>query len=394
MLPIPLVNLGQQYQQLQAELEPAMQRVLSSTEFVLSREVEAFEKEFADFCGARYAVGVANGTDALMLALKALGVGAGDEVITVPNTFVATAEAIVHVGAIPVLVDIDPVTYGMDVTKVEACLTPATRAIIPVHLYGQPVDMDPILELAQRRGLLVLEDAAQAHGAKYKERPVGTLGVASGFSFYPGKNLGAYGDAGAIVTNSDAVFETVLKLRNHGAAKQFDHVLIGYNSRLDSLQAAILRVKLAHLEKWNQQRRANASLYNHLLESVPGVVTPKFIEGRTAVFHLYVLQLLEKSRDALRSYLRDVGISTGIHYPVPIHLMPAFRYLGYGEGDFPVAEQVMKRILSLPMYPELVPVQIELIAERICDFVSGGLASKVAGLHRSRPVAQMGCQDF
>jgi dTDP-4-amino-4,6-dideoxygalactose transaminase len=370
--PIPLVDLSSQYHQIRVDIDRAIKGVLDSCGFILGPEVADFEREFAAFCDAKYAVGVGNGTDALILALKALGVGPGDEVITVPNTFVATVEAIAHVGAKPVFVDIEPNGYNLDPNRLEAALTQKTRAVIPVHLYGQPADMDPIMEVADRHGLRVLEDAAQAHGAEYKGRRAGSMGDAAGFSFYPGKNLGAYGDGGAVVTNSDGVYETLLQLRNHGSEQHYFHEVIGYNSRLDSMQAAILRVKLAHLDEWNYQRRAHAALYSDLLAGVPGVKTPSLIAGTDSVFHLYVIQLLEASREDLKVYMAENGISTGVHYPIPVHLVPAFRFLGYREGDFPLVEQAMKRIISLPMYPELSQAQIEFIADRVYNFVGSG----------------------
>lgn len=366
---VPFVDLRAQYQAIQAEVRRKLDEVLTSGTFILGSLVSEFEEAFARYCGARHAIGVANGTDALILALKALNIGPGDEVITAVNTFIATAEAIVHVGAKPVFVDIDQKnTYNIDVQQLEAAITPRTKAIIPVYLYGQPADMDPILEIAKTHGFYVIEDAAQAHGALYKGRKAGSMGHAACFSFYPAKNLGAYGDAGAVVTNDDQIALTVKKLRDHGGVQKYQHDLVGYNSRLDTLQAAVLLVKLKYLDEWNRKRQRNAQLYNELLAQVPGIVTPGVLEDATHVYHLYVIRLEDGDRDALQAHLKSREIATGIHYPQPVHLTPALSYLGYQAGDFPVAEDCAKKILSLPMYPELTRAQIEHVVECIDEY--------------------------
>lgn len=359
---VPFVDLRAQYQAIQREIRRALDEVLASNAFILGAPVVAFEEAFARYCGVRHCIGVANGTDALRLTLEALGVGPGDEVITAANTFLATAEAIVHARARPVLVDTDPRTYTINVDQIETSITPRTKAVIPVHLYGQPADMDPILKIAEKYGLYVIEDAAQAHGATYKGRKVGSIGHAACFSFYPAKNLGAYGDAGAIVTNDDRIALSVRKLRNHGGIEKYQHDLIGYNSRLDTLQAAVLLVKLQYLDEWNRRRREHARLYDELCSTIPGIITPHVPEEARHVYHLYVLRLEAGSRDELRAYLKAQGIETGVHYPQPIHWTPAFRE--YPGRKFPIAEECARNILSLPMYPELSRAQIECI---ICE---------------------------
>jgi len=330
--------------------------------------VEWFEEEFAEYCGVRFAVGAGSGTEALHLALLACGVGNGHEVITVPHTFIATAEAITLTGAKPVFVDIDPQTYTIDAAQIEDAITERTKAIIPVHLYGQPAYMEPMLALAERNKLLVIEDAAQAHGAVYKGKKVGGFGAAGCFSFYPTKNLGAYGDGGAVVTDDEEIAQRVMMLRDHGSKQKYRHDIEGLTSRLDTLQAAILRVKLRHVDRWNQQRRDRASLYDALLEDAEGVVCPTVREGCAHVYHLYVIRTTE--RDRLREHLRRVGILTGIHYPIPLHLQPAYGYLGIAEGAYPVTEQIAKEILSLPMYPELSREDLEAVAREIKGFVA------------------------
>ena len=374
---IPLIDLKDQYLSIKLEIDQAIQEVLDSTSFILGEMVERFEQEFAEYCQAKYAVGVGNGTDALHLSLRACGVVKGDEVITVPNTFIATVEAITIAGARPAFVDIDPKTYNMDPGRLEEYIKlrlqdaggkNKLKAIIPVHLYGQPADMDSISEIAKRYGLKVIEDAAQAHGAEYKGRKVGGLGDVSCFSFYPGKNLGAYGDGGAVVTNDEEIATKVRMLRNHGRFKKYEHQFEGFNSRLDAIQAAILRVKLKYLDDWNRSRRKNAEFYNRSLKDVDGVVEPKVLEGMLPVYHLYVVQI--ERRDDLQTKLQEVGILTGIHYPITLHLQPAYSYLGKGKGDFPVAEDTAKGILSLPMFPELTKQQQEYIVEKMKKFVS------------------------
>ena len=366
---VPFVDLKAQYATLKDEVGEAMSRVLESASFILGEEVRLFEEEFAAYCQVDHCVGLDSGTSALELALRAYDIGPGDEVITVANSFIATASAIAFTGAKPVLVDIDPRSYNLDVAAVERAITPRTRAVIPVHLYGHPADMGPLLEIARDRRLVVIEDACQAHGARFEGRRVGSLGHVGCFSFYPGKNLGAYGDGGALVTNDAAVAEKVRMLRNYGQLRKYYHKFIAYNRRLDSLQAAILRVKLRYLDGWNTARARNARLYDQLLATTP-VVTPCALDGVSHVYHLYVIRV--QKRDALQAYLRERGIETGIHYPVPIHLQEAYGYLGYRKGDYPVTEEFAGQILSLPMYPELSVEQTSYVAAAVRDFVGGG----------------------
>jgi dTDP-4-amino-4,6-dideoxygalactose transaminase len=360
---IPLVDLKAQYNSIKTEIDNAIQGVLDSTSFIMGDELKRFEEEFALFCNTKYAIGVANGSDALILALKACGIGEADEIITVPHTFIATTEAITHVGGKIVFVDINPKTYTIDVSRIEEKISNKTRAIIPVHLYGQPADMDPIMELAKKYNLKVIEDAAQAHGAEYKGKKVGSIGDVACFSFYPGKNLGAYGDAGMITTNSEEIAKRVKLLRNHGSIKKYEHKIEGYSSRLDNLQAAILRVKLRHLNKWNDLRRRNAKKYNELLNNIDNVIVPYEADYAKHVYHLYVIRTEE--RDQLKEDLKTNGVTTGIHYPIPLHLQPAYNYLGYKEGDFPITEECSKKILSLPMFAELSDRQIDEIVKLI-----------------------------
>jgi len=351
---IPFVDLKKQNLALGAELNAAIGRVVKNGSFTLGAEVEAFETAFADYCGVKHAVGVGSGTDALFMALKAGGVEHGDEVITVPNTFIATAEAISMCGATPVFVDIDPATYNIDPKLIEAKITSRTKAVIPVHLYGQPADMDAVMALARQHGLKVIEDACQAHGAEYRGARAGALGDAGCFSFYPSKNLGALGDGGMVVTNSAEIAEKVRLLRNHGEVKKYAHAVKGHCSRLHGLQAAVLRVKLAHLDAGNAGRRAHAALYNQLLDEDGGrqsIVTPKTAAGGDHVYHLYVVKTPD--RDTLIADLAEAGVAAGIHYPVPIHLTEAYRDLGHQVGDFPIAEKAAAEIMSLPMFPEL-----------------------------------------
>ncbi|HEV7844076.1 MAG TPA: DegT/DnrJ/EryC1/StrS family aminotransferase, partial [Pyrinomonadaceae bacterium] len=358
------VDLQAQYRVIKKEIDAAIERVLNNASFVLGREVAAFEESFAEYTGARFCVGVSNGTAAIQLALTACGVGAGDEVIVPANTFFATAEAVSTAGAKPVFVDADPASFTMDARQIEAALTPRTRAVIPVHLYGQAADLDPILDIAQRHKLLVIEDAAQAHGALYKGRRVGTFGHAATFSFYPGKNLGAYGEGGAVVTNDEAVARNVRLLRDHGSERKYHHEIIGYNFRLEGIQGAVLGVKLAHLDRWNDLRREHASLYNSLLYGT-NLVLPQEMSYARHVYHLYVVRT--EDRNALQSALNKAGVQTGIHYPVPIHLQPAYAFLGYERGSFPETERQAARVLSLPMFPELTDEQIKVVAESVHD---------------------------
>lgn len=368
---IPFVDLTIQYHALKPEMDAAIQSVLERSAFVLGPDLKEFEQNFAAYIGVKHAVGVASGTDALSLALRALDIGPGDEVITAANTYIATCEAISHVGATPKLVDVQPDTYTLDPAQLAHALTPATRAIIPVHLYGQPADMAPVLEFARQHGLYVVEDCAQSHGARYNGRKTGTFGHIACFSFYPGKNLGAYGDGGAVLTDDDEIAERVRMLRNHGQQKKYEHLIIGYCARLDNLQAAILNVKLPHLDNWNARRRSRAALYDRLLADVPDIVTPKVAPGNEPAYHLYVVRVTDGRRDALQAFLEDKGVSTGLHYPTPVHLQRSYSGLGYRAGDFPVSEQLASQGLSLPMFAELTDEQVHFVAAQIKAFMDG-----------------------
>ncbi|HEY9855449.1 MAG TPA: DegT/DnrJ/EryC1/StrS family aminotransferase [Stenomitos sp.] len=359
---IPFVDLKQQYQGIKAEIHAAIDQVLEKGQYVLGDAVAAFEQEFARYSGATHGIAVNSGTSALHLALLAAGVGPGDEVISVPCTFVATTAAICYTGARPVFVDVDPQTYTMDPTLVEAAITPRTKAILPVHLYGQPADMDPIMEIARKHGLVVIEDAAQAHGAEYKGRRVGSIGDLGCFSFYPGKNLGAYGEGGLVSTNNDAFARTVRMLRDWGAERKYHHELKGYNYRMEGIQGAILGVKLRYLEQWTEARRAHAARYDALLAGA-GVVTPVARPDVRHVYHVYAVR--HPHREALQQELGRREVQTGIHYPIPVHLQPAYADLGYREGDFPVTERVAKEVLSLPMFPELTEGQIQAVVTAV-----------------------------
>jgi dTDP-4-amino-4,6-dideoxygalactose transaminase len=351
---IPFVDLHAQYRGIKAEVDAAIQGVLDSCQFTLGSEVAAFEAEFARYCGASFGIGVNTGTSALHLALLAADVGPGDEVISVPFTFVATASAIAYTGAKPVFVDIDPQRFTMDPAAIEAAITPRTKAILPVHLYGQPADMDAILAIANRHGLVVVEDACQAHGAEIDGRRVGGLGHLGCFSFYPGKNLGAYGEGGMVVTGDPALNRRIRMLRDWGAEKKYEHVVKGYNYRLEGLQAAVLRVKLRYLEGWTEARRVAARRYDALL-AAHDVELPLHAEGVRHVHHLYVVRC--RDRQHLQAGLDARGIQSGVHYPYPIHLLPAFAELGHRLGDFPEAERAAREVLSLPMFPELTAEQ-------------------------------------
>ncbi len=348
---IPFVDLKAQYRSIKTEIDTAIGQVLDNAAFVLGPAVADFEKSFAAYAGTTYAVGVNSGTSALHLALLAAGIGPGDEVIAPAMTFVATASAIDYSGARPVLVDVDPVTYTIDPSRIEAAITPRTKAIMPVHLYGQCADMDPILEIARRRDLFVIEDAAQAHGAEYRGRRAGSMGDIAGFSFYPGKNLGAYGEGGAVTTNRDDFVRTVRMLRDWGAEKKYQHVLKGYNYRMEGIQGAVLGVKMRHIEAWTEARRRAASEYRRLLDGTKGVVPPVERDGNRHVYHVYAV--LVEDRDRVLAHLQQAGIGAGIHYPEPVHLLPCFAELGHHRGDFPVAERVGDEELSLPMFAEL-----------------------------------------
>ena len=359
---VPLVDLRPQHATLKEELGRVMSRVLERGQFVLGEEVERFEQEFAAYCRARYAIGVNSGTSALHLALLAAGVGPGDEVLTVPLTFVATVAAILYTRARPVLVDVDPDTLTMAPELIEPAITPRTRAVVPVHLHGRPAAMGPIVEIARRRGLVVIEDAAQAHGAEHEGGRVGSLGDLACFSFYPTKNLGACGEAGAITTSNPVYAETIRMLRDWGQAGKYRHVLLGFNYRLEALQAAILRVKLAWLEGWTEARRAHAARYDSLLAD-SGVRLPVHRAGDRHVYHVYAVRVAD--RDGAQRALEALGIQTGIHYPVPVHLQEGYRGLGYHAGDFPTSELAAREVLSLPMYPELTAEAVERVARAV-----------------------------
>jgi dTDP-4-amino-4,6-dideoxygalactose transaminase len=347
---VPYLDLKAQYRSIKTEIDAAVSKVLESGEFVLGSEVASFEREFAAYCGASDCIALNSGTSALHLALLAAGVGSGDEVITVPFTFVASVAAVLYAGARPVLVEIDPRSFNMDPASVEAAITSRTKAILPVHLYGQPADMDPILEIARRHGLVVIEDAAQAHGAKYKGRTAGSIGDIGCFSFYPTKNLGAYGEGGAVTTSNTEYAQKIRMLRDWGQDRKYHHILRGYNYRMEGLQGAILRVKLGHLEHWTQARRAVAAHYDRLLANCD-VVRPVEMPWARHVYHVYTLRTVE--RDSLQAALAADGIQTAIHYAEPAHLQPAYADLGYSAGDFPHAEAAARQVLSLPIYPEL-----------------------------------------
>jgi dTDP-4-amino-4,6-dideoxygalactose transaminase len=373
VMDVPMLDLRAQRERIRPELDSAIARVLDSARFVLGEECARFEEEFAAYCGVRHACGVANGTDALTLALRALGVGPGDEVVTVANTFIATGEAILLNGARPVFVDVDPESFTLDPARLEAAITPRTRVILPVHLYGHPADMKSIGEIAARHRVAVLEDAAQAHGAEVEGRRAGGLGHAACFSFYPSKNLGAFGDAG-IVTSDDADFiARVRQLGNHGAAgHRYDNQVLGTNSRLDSLQAAVLRVKLCHLDTWNEERRERARRYGEALRDVPGLRCPTERPGARSAWYLYTIRT--PRRDLLQAHLRTSGIATAVHYPRPIHLQPAMAAAGGRPGDLPVSESLCREVLSLPLYPELGTDQIGRIADEIRRFHATAVA--------------------
>jgi len=402
---VPFLDLKAQYESIKHEINDAIQQVLDSCAFAGGPFVQAFEKEFAEFCGCDHCIGVGSGTEALWLALKALGVGPGDEVITVPNTFIATAEAISFCGAEPVFIDIDEKTYTMDPAKLSEFLekkchfkqltkpnhltnrrfnhltnTESTnqpinqstnrpvRAIIPVHIFGQTADMDPIMAIARKHGLYVVEDACQAHGAEYKGRPAGSIGDAGCFSFYPGKNLGAYGEAGAVTTNNAELAEKIAILRDHGQSEKYYHDKIGWNARMDGVQGAVLSVKLNHLPAWNLARREKAEVYNNLLSGVDGLLLPLEADDATHVYHIYAIRT--RNRDALLRYLADKDIYCGIHYPVPIHLQAAYSNSGVENSELDVSKRVCSELLSLPMFPELTNEQQERVAEKIKEFFS------------------------
>lgn len=347
---VPYLDLKAQYQSIKPEIDAAIARVLNSCQFALGPEVAAFEQSFAAYCGTSECIALNSGTSALHLALLAAGVGPGDEVITVPFTFVASVAAVLYAGARPVLIDIEPRSFTMDPALIEGAITPRTKAILPVHLYGQPADMDPVMHIARRHGLTVIEDAAQAHGARYKGRPVGSIGDMACFSFYPGKNLGAYGEGGAVTTNNPEHARMVRTLRDWGQDRKYHHVLRGYNYRMEAFQGAVLGVKLKHLDRWTEVRRRIVAEYNQLLAEAE-VETPVEMPWAKHVYHVYTIRTTD--RDSLQAALGMEGIQTGIHYPIPVHMQPAYADLGYGPGSFPHAEAAARQVLSLPLYPEL-----------------------------------------
>jgi dTDP-4-amino-4,6-dideoxygalactose transaminase len=370
---VPFLDLRAAYEELKAEVDEAVSRVLGSGYYLLGKELEAFEKEFAEYLDVRHCVAVGSGLDALHLALRALGVGQGDEVLVPSNTYIATWLALSYAGAVPVPVEPDERTYNIDPEKLEAAITDRTRAIIPVHLYGQPADMDPILEVARKHNLWVLEDAAQAHGACYKGKRVGGLGDIAGWSFYPGKNLGAFGDGGAVTTNNGEFADRVRVLRNYGSRTKYFNEVRGFNSRLDEIQAAVLRVKLKHLDEWNRRRRQIAELYRRELEGCD-LILPYVPEWAEPAYHLFVVR--SGQRDALQQYLETQGIGTLIHYPVPPHLQQAYCEIGLAAGTLPISERIHQEVLSLPIGPHVTEAQVETVTRAVCEFCQGSLSSK------------------
>ncbi len=365
---VPFLDLKSHHAPMLTEINGAIRDVIESTAFAGGPFVERFEEDFAAYCNSSYAIGLGSGTEALWLTLMALGVGPGDDVITVPNTFMATAEAITYCGARPVFVDVDERTYTLDPDSLQQAVTARTKAIIPVHLFGQPADMDSILKFARHRGLFVIEDACQAHGAEYQGRRAGTLGDAGCFSFYPGKNLGAFGEAGAVVTDNAELQEKIRILRDHGQVRKYHHTMIGWNCRMDGIQAAALQVKLRYLEKGNQLRRSHAARYDQALGGMEEIVTPAHAADVRHVYHVYAIRVQE--RDEIMRLLGEKGIGCGVHYPIPVHLQEAYRSLGYARGDFPIAERCAAEFISLPMFPELTSAQLEVVVQGVKEAVS------------------------
>ena len=362
---VPFVDLKAQYQSIKSEIDPAIQTVISETAFVGGKYVEGFEKAFAEKFGVKHCVSCANGTDAIYITLKALGIGPGDEVITVANSFIATSETISQTGAMPVFVDIDEY-FHIDPAKIEAKITPKTKAIIPVHLFGQAADIDAVKAICDKHKLHLIEDCAQSHFSTYKGRKTGTFGIAGTFSFYPGKNLGAYGDGGAIISDNDEFARNARLFASHGSIQKYIHEIEGINSRLDAIQAVVLKTKLGHIDDWNKARNSHALKYNALLGDVKQIKVPKLRPETFHIFHLYVIRA--ERRDDLAAFLKTKGVATGIHYPYALPLMPAYRYLRHQPSDFPVAYACQEQILSLPMYPELADEQIAYVAESIKEF--------------------------
>ncbi|MDD2365370.1 MAG: DegT/DnrJ/EryC1/StrS family aminotransferase [Desulfuromonadaceae bacterium] len=364
---IPFLDLKAPYFDLKDQFDEAYQRVMKSGWYILGDEVEAFESEFAEYCSAKQCIGVANGLDALHLIVRGYGIGSGDEVIVPSNTYIATWLAVTHASATPVAVEPDEQTYNIDPAKIEQAITPRTKAIMVVHLYGQPADMDPINAIARKHGLKVIEDCAQAHGAYYKGRRVGTLGDAAGFSFYPGKNLGAFGDGGAVITNDVQLSNQIKILRNYGSEIKYHNEILGFNSRLDELQAAFLRVKLKKLTEWNKMRATTAELYMKHLAAITEIALPFVPEWAEPVWHLFVIRL--HNRDMLQKKLTSVGIGNMIHYPIPPHLQTAYSHLGFQNGDFPISEAIHNSVLSLPMWPGIAEENIAAVCSTICNFM-------------------------
>jgi dTDP-4-amino-4,6-dideoxygalactose transaminase len=362
------LDLKSQYKLIRKDIDKAIKKVLKNSTFIGGKEVEEFEKKVSNFCKVKYAIGVNSGTDALFLSLKAINIKSGDEVITTPFTFIATAEVIANCGAKPVFVDIDPKTFNIDPSKIEKAITKKTKAIIPVHLFGQMADMDKIMKVAKKHKLFVIEDAAQAIGSEYKNKKAGTIGHLGCFSFFPSKNLGAYGDGGMVVTNDDKLAEKIRLIKNHGSSfnDKYLNLLVGLNSRLDTIQAAVLNVKLKYLSVWNSQRLERSIYYNKNLRNVGDIEVPSIIPDRVHVFHQYTIKT--RFRDELRSYLKEKGIPTMIYYPIPLHLQPAFSYLKYRKGDFPNTEKISREVLSLPVYPEISKKEQDFIIKSIKEF--------------------------
>ncbi len=367
---VPFLDLSWQHKQIEGELKPGLEAIFAKTAFINGPDVASFEKNFASYLGVKHCIGVANGTDALILSHKALGIGAGDEVITIPTTFFATSSSTIHAGATPVFVDIDPVTRNFDFEKLEKAITPKTKAIIPVHLYGQPVDMVRILDIAKRHNLKVIEDSCQSQGALFQDRKVGSFGDISSFSFYPGKNLGAYGDAGCVCTNDDEVANILRKLRDHGMPKKYVHELVGYNSRLDTIQALVLDLKLKRLDEWNDMRIKAGKRYFEKLSNVSGVTLYDTLPDTKAVYHLFIVRLREGlDRDDFLAYVPSHESGNGIHYPFPLHETPASSCLGYNTGDFKESEDFAKSIVAPPTYPGLTKEEIDFVAEKVKEYV-------------------------
>ena len=362
---VPFVDLKKQYLSIKDEIDSSIKEVLDNTAFILGKKVEDFEKKFAELCNVKHCIGVNNGTSALRLALQSLNIKPNDEIITTPFTFIATAEAISHTGAKPVFADIDEKTYCIDPEKIRENITKRTKAIMPVHLFGQPADMDPILEIAEKHSIKVIEDAAQAHNASYKNRKAGSMGEISCFSFYPGKNLGAYGEAGAVCTNNEEIAKNLVLLRQHGELVRYYHDIIGDNCRMEAFQGAVLGVKIKYIGEWTEKRRRNAECYNKLLKNLD-IALPYEADYARHVYHIYAIRA--KNRDKLREFLGKNGIATGIHYPIPVHLQKAYSFMGIKKGSFPKAEKVADEILSIPMYPELSEEQMEYISDTIKNF--------------------------